>query len=134
MKSPYCIEPGCDRWALSTSPYCMSHLQAQSKEKRMDSQPTVAQRPLKRISSTRRPDVDRYNREVSIWKRGKICLMCEWDGLKKPCEHCHHAQGREGALLLDKSKWVPLCAKHHIWVTEHSKEAIALGISLPRNQ
>lgn len=49
MKSPYCTIPGCDRWALSTSPYCMSHLQAQSKEKRMDSQPTVAQRPLKRM-------------------------------------------------------------------------------------
>lgn len=90
-------------------------------------------KPLRKVSEHRQPELDRYRREVAIWKKGKICLMCDWEGLKKPCEECHHAQGREGALLMDKSKWVPLCGKHHTWVTRHSKEAIALGISLVRS-
>lgn len=83
MKSPYCIEPGCDRWALSTSPYCMSHLQAQSKEKRMDSQPTVAQRPLKRGSVKRVSDkqADINDRLHEVYEMLDAEMKHEWGGL-----------------------------------------------------
>lgn len=43
----------------------------------------------------------------------------------------HHMQGR-GSLLLDESKWLPLCRDHHRQVTENPRWAIAEGWSLPR--
>lgn len=43
----------------------------------------------------------------------------------------HHMAGR-GAALLDESRWLPLCRDHHAYVTEHPREAIERGWSLPR--
>lgn len=43
----------------------------------------------------------------------------------------HHMAGR-GHLLLDESKWLPLCSDHHRQVTEHPRWAVESGWSLPR--
>lgn len=129
-----CEVDQCENPRMGTLTMCASHLQALRKDKRELSKPVKERKSLKKVSDKRKPELDRYNREVAIWKRGRYCRMCEWAGLMKHCDHAHHAAGREGKLLMDKSKWVPLCGLHHIWVTEHSKEAIELGISLPRNQ
>lgn len=88
---------------------------------------------IKKASDHRANQLAKYNAEVEKWKKGKCCVMCDWEGKKNTNITCHHMQGKEGALLLDKSKWVPLCIVHHVWVSEHSKEAIELGISLLRN-
>lgn len=114
MKSPYCSIPGCDRWALSTSPYCMSHLQAQSKEKRMDSQPTVAQRPLKRgsvkkVSDKRAEQNAEYLAEHEPWlKEHDKCEACG-----DPSEEVHHKNGRFGERLLDQAYWMAVCKVCH---------------------
>jgi len=46
----------------------------------------------------------------------------------------HHMEGRDTVeLLLDMSKWLAVCESCHGWITDHSKEAIAMGLSLRRN-
>lgn len=45
----------------------------------------------------------------------------------------HHKAGRTGSLYLDVSKWLAICHECHTWATEHSKEAIEMGISERRN-
>lgn len=49
----------------------------------------------------------------------------------RPATEVHHMAGR-GALLLEESKWKALCHTCHHWATEHPREAIAVGLSLPR--
>lgn len=44
----------------------------------------------------------------------------------------HHKAGRVGALLLDDSKWLAVCAFCHEWITTHPGEAIEQGFSLTR--
>lgn len=60
--------------------------------------------------------------------------VCEagFDGCKVKATDLHHAGGR-GKLLNDKSLWVALCRPCHNRVTEHSAEAIELGLSVRRN-
>lgn len=128
-----CSVSDCERPKVGGLDVCMSHLQADSKEKREASKPVKPVKPLRKASVKRQKQLDEYNAQVKEWKKGKICVMCDWEGKTKPCEHAHHPAGREGGRLLNFTELIPLCAKHHIWVTEHSKEAIELGISLPRN-
>lgn len=135
-----CSIPDCERKRTGTLDICETHRAAQAKKERKATEPkkerAYLQRggPPKKVSDKRAAQLKDYNSQVEEWKKDKTCLMCDWEGLKKPCEHAHHSAGREGDRLLDFTKLVPLCAKHHIWATEHSKEAIELGISLPRNQ
>lgn len=128
----YCSEPGCDRPATRTGK-CSTCMQIERDKERKKNRPQKEPTYLNKVSDKRSIQLQQYNSKVERWKKGKNCLMCDWEGVKKPCEHAHHQEGREGNRLLDFTKIVPLCAKHHIWVTEHSKEAIELGISLPRN-
>lgn len=134
-----CTVDDCERPKVGGLDVCMSHKQAQSKQERIDSAPVKPSTPLRRgsppkkQSDKRAGQVNEYNAKVKKWKEGKTCVMCDWEGLKRPCEHAHHPAGREGERLLNFAELVPLCAKHHIWVTDHSKEAIELGISKPRN-
>ena len=88
---------------------------------------------LERRSDKRAEQESLFAKKVAVWKKGKVCVMCDWEGKKNTNITPHHKQGRDGDLLLDFTKIIPLCVKHHGWATEHSNEAIALGISLPRN-
>ena len=45
----------------------------------------------------------------------------------------HHKQGRRGILLIMSKLFSYLCHNCHDFCTEHSKEAIEIGLSLPRN-
>lgn len=53
-----------------------------------------------------------------------------------PCgqasDQVHHMAGREGWRLLDMERWLALCAHCHRFATEHPREAIEAGVSLPR--
>lgn len=88
-------------------------------------------KPIKKRSDKRATEEGIYLKLVTIWKRGKTCGV---DGCGLPCVDCHHMAGREGALLLDASKWFPVCQEHHRQITVDSAWAIEMGYSLPRNQ
>lgn len=46
----------------------------------------------------------------------------------------HHKHGRLGALLMDESLWVPVCAKGHDWIHRNIEEARKLGLYAPKGQ
>ncbi len=45
----------------------------------------------------------------------------------------HHKKGR-GKYHLDVTTWLSTCRQCHIWIEEHPKEAIELGLSIKRDQ
>lgn len=57
----------------------------------------------------------------------RFCALCD-----EYSEQVHHKAGRVGQLLLDVSKWLPVCAEDHQYITEHPAWAIAYGWSLKR--
>lgn len=61
-----------------------------------------------------------------IDENGKVC--------DRPATEIHHQKGRIGSLLTDERYMLPINAECHIWATEHSKEAIAQGVSIRRNK
>ena len=46
----------------------------------------------------------------------------------------HHTAGRAGSLLLDTTKWLPVCRTCHHWIQSHPAEARALGLLVPEGQ
>lgn len=68
---------------------------------------------------------------IVFLKANPICeakLHC----CKKKATEVHHAAGRENDRLNDKAFWVAICRPCHRWITEHSAEAIELGLSVRR--
>ena len=61
-------------------------------------------------------------------------LYCEMrlEGCLIVANQIHHIESREGNLLTDTSNFMACCHPCHAWVTEHSKEAIELGLSVSR--
>lgn len=82
---------------------------------------------------------NQIEREIEYAKLRKSWLLIHWqcEARVKECEvvgnHIHHMAGRSGDLLCDTEKWLVVCYKCHAWITEHSKEAIEMGLSLRRN-
>ncbi len=83
--------------------------------------------------------IKQLNRDIEYAKARKRFmakhLVCEakLKGCSQKATQVHHKQGRDGALLIDISKWLPVCHNCHSWITEHSAESIELGLSLKRN-
>jgi hypothetical protein len=88
-------------------------------------------KPIKKRSDKRAVEEALYVKLVAVWKKGKKCGVREC-GLD--CDDAHHMAGREGALLLDTTKWFPTCREHHAQITTDSAWAIREGYSLPRNR
>lgn len=55
------------------------------------------------------------------------CVRCGGEATE-----IHHAAGRIAGRLIDVSGFRAMCHDCHVWATEHPKEAIARGFSLPR--
>lgn len=133
----YCSIKGCERPRVGSLKVCESHRKLSADEKKLKiEKPLTGLRrgsPPKKQSDKRAGQMEQYYKRVEVWKKGKICVVCDHEGLKKPVDDCHHMAGKENDRLLDESLWIPMCRKHHIYFTEHSAEAIAMGYSLPRN-
>jgi hypothetical protein len=59
---------------------------------------------------------------------------CQVPGCCRPSTEVHHRQGRENGLLLDQSKWMAICNPCHRFYTDHSREAIEIGISISKHK
>lgn len=75
----------------------------------------------------------RYAKQRKQWLPLHPHCEAKLDRCTKAATQVHHMQGREGELLFDESKWLAACHNCHTWITEHSAEAIAKGLSLRRN-
>lgn len=82
---------------------------------------------------------NQIDREIEYARKRKNWLplhqMCEAElkGCQGSANQVHHMAGRSGDLLLDSDKWLACCHRCHTWITEHSAEAITMGLSLRRN-
>ena len=66
-------------------------------------------------------------RRRAFLEANPVCHRCH-----ERATDVHHMQGRVGGLLLDESKWLPLCRDCHREVTVRPRWAIEQGYSLPR--
>lgn len=86
-----------------------------------------------------RKSANQIDREIEYAKKRKVWLplhpVCEakLNGCQGAANQVHHMAGRSGDLLCDYDKWLPCCHNCHSWITEHSGEAIAKGLSSRRN-
>ena len=61
----------------------------------------------------------------------RMCAV-KLDGCMIQATEVHHKKGREGVLLIDQSKWLPVCRFCHDFITENSRWAISKGFSISR--
>lgn len=93
----------------------------------------------KRNQPIAKKSANQIDREIEYAKIRKAWLplhaACEakLKGCQGAANQVHHMAGRGGDLLTDTDKWLACCHNCHTWITEHSAEAVALGLSLRRN-
>lgn len=94
--------------------------------------PTVKQFPLPRVSEKRSKEERIYSLKRLVYlKEHPMCEM-HLPGCTQHAAEVHHMEGRTGENYLDTTKWKSGCHVCHVWVTDHSKEAIELGLSIKR--
>jgi hypothetical protein len=90
--------------------------------------------PIKPVADKRNKQNSEYSsiRKVHL---GEI-PFCELKlpGCTGTATEIHHMKGRIGSLLTNRGYFKSTCRSCHSWVTEHSKEAIELGLSLSRHK
>lgn len=84
---------------------------------------------LARVSKSQKERLTKYIERSREWIKGKRCAVCNGKATE-----CHHMQGREGSLLMDETKWLPVCRKCHTRITIDSKWAIENGFSILRSK
>ena len=84
---------------------------------------------LKPANAKRQKQLDAYwPLQRKFLEANPICQRCQ----VRRSTDLHHARGRRGALLLDERWFKALCRQCHSHVTEHPREALEQGWSLPR--
>lgn len=97
--------------------------------------PTVSKKERVRIKprSNKRAKQEReYARLAKEYLASHLYCEAKLEGCRIVANQCHHISGRQGALLTDVSNLMAICDPCHAWITEHSKEAIEMGLSKSR--
>lgn len=101
--------------------------------------PLKSKTPVKAAKKRIKPQSDKLKSELSIYSKERKAFLLKHEECEAKISNCtfvasevHHKAGREGKLLLDKSKWLAICHNCHVYITENSREAIELGLSLSR--
>ncbi len=92
---------------------------------------------IRPVSLRRSDQLKEYSRERKWWlvlPENRFCVVAA-SGILHPLgiaqkvrtTDVHHKDGREGKLLLDKSKWLAVCRPGHTWIHDHSNEARKRG-------
>lgn len=87
----------------------------------------IAKRSTKRAKQERE-----YARLAKEFLADKLYCEAKLEGCLIVASECHHLEGRQGALLTDKNNFMAICRPCHAWITEHSAEAIKMGLSISR--
>lgn len=75
-----------------------------------------------------------YNTVRKLWMVGRTKCQAQLPVCTVIASQVHHMEGRDTIeRLLDTNKWMAVCPPCHRWITDHSKEAIAMGLSMRRN-
>ena len=132
-----CEITDCDNYTEGGTKMCATHNSLARRARKESLKPKKKARPIKQRSEKRTQQNDMYVPLKNKWIVGKVCAVCEGENPElppMPAEDNHHMAGKEGALLLDTRYWLPVCRRHHTFITEHSAWAIQNGYSVSRNK
>lgn len=118
-----CSCDGCDNPVFGGG-YCKWH-----QNYRTDKKP---KRP-KLVSDKRKKENDLYKIVRDVYLSTHPVCEGNLSGCSGTPVELHHMMGRENDKLLDDRFFKALCHNCHSWCTEHSKEAIEMGLSVRRN-
>ena len=101
----------------------------------------VAKKPT--VSKVRKPIRQKSSKMTSldtVYSKMRINFMYDYPLCQaKVVDNCmgastdvHHKKGR-GKYHLDVTTWLSTCRQCHMWIEEHPKEAIELGLSIKRD-
>lgn len=100
---------------------------------------SARRKPVRRVSTTKAKASRIYNIRVKAWLKeiGHTfchCCIARNEAIRpKPATQCHHRNGRLGSLLMDESKWIPVCADCHDWIHNREPElAREIGMLCPK--
>lgn len=88
-------------------------------------------KPIAKASKKRLVELRNYSVLRKDYLKDFPNCQAKLEGCKKKATDIHHQVGR-GANLNNTDTWISICRPCHVWVTEHSKEAIELGLSISR--
>lgn len=94
-------------------------------------------RPIKKVrqvSERRKIANKQYSAVRSLWLPGHKICEAQLPGCTDKATEVHHMKGREGELLLITTYWLAVCSSCHRWITDNSRDAIELGLSLRRHE
>lgn len=87
---------------------------------------------IKKRSTKRAKQEREYARLAKEFLASKLYCEAKLEGCRVVANQCHHIEGRQGALLTDPNNLLAICDPCHAWITEHSAEAIKMGLSISR--
>jgi hypothetical protein len=87
---------------------------------------------IKSASEKRKIGLAQYKILRDVYMKDHPICEAGLDGCRKKATDIHHQKGR-GANLNEVAHWIAVCRPCHNWITEHSAEAIELGLSERRN-
>lgn len=100
----------------------------------------IHRQPLKRSSKKIKQISDKRSKEIKEYSQKRIVFLNTHTECQAKLKNCsimasevHHMKGKENDLLLDEQFWLPVCTHCHIIITEQSRMAIDLGLSLSRH-
>ena len=86
---------------------------------------------MRKVSTKRARELRMYGKLRADFLEGKMCeamlLSCQGRATE-----IHHKAGRTNERLCDESNFLAVCRVCHTWITEHSKQAIEMGLSKKR--
>jgi len=126
-----CKHEGC-RNPVFSGEYCRNHQYYRTKSSdKKSANPKRNKRP-NAVSKRKAEQNKEYGHLRVIFLENRPICEARLDFIcTGPATEVHHKQGR-GKHLLDVDTWLAVCPSCHHWITEHSKEAIALGLSTSR--
>ncbi len=86
-------------------------------------------KPIPRLSSRRRTDMDEYSKKRMLFLIANPVCQAKLVGCTGTATDVHHTAGRVGDNYLNMSKWKALCRNCHQWVETNPDEAKELGLS-----
>jgi hypothetical protein len=121
--------PSCGSDKTERNGYCASCNFDRRREERKRSRVKVST-PVNQVSPKRAGQLQEYAK----LRKDYLALypICEVENCEAKSTELHHQAGREGERLLDSNYFMAVCAEHHRYYTENSKEAIEKGISFKR--
>lgn len=93
---------------------------------------------IKAISEKKKKENLEYQKIRTEWMKDHDVCQANLPGCLVPYPvvdksqlECHHMKGR-GVYLTDKRFFLCVCNSCHRWITDNSRQAIEMGLSLPR--